>query len=150
MTSPSQLALAAQTVRDACLCLHVQRAARLLGRQYDEALRDVELTNEQFSLLVALAQPEPPSMSELAAALGMDRTTLTASLKPLERRGLVDTVSSELDRRVRLVSLTQPGHRLLQAALPAWRKLQSRISRELPAGISNEELLSGLRALSFQ
>src|SRR6266568_4735558 len=73
-------------VRDTCLCLHVQRAARALARQFDEALRPFGLTHGQFSLLMSLNRPQPPSMSSVAALLAMDRTTLTANLKPLERR----------------------------------------------------------------
>src|SRR5215475_7422678 len=76
-------------VRDACLCLHVQRAARALARRFDEALRPLGLTNGQFSLMMSLNRPEPPSMGSVATLLAMDRTTLTAALKPLERRRLV-------------------------------------------------------------
>ena len=76
-------------VKDCCLCLHVQRAARTLARRFDEVLRPFELTNGQFSLLMSLNRPEPPPMGPVANLLGMDRTTLTAALKPLERRGLL-------------------------------------------------------------
>ncbi len=76
-------------VRDSCLCLHVQRAARALARRFDEALRPVGLTSGQFSLLMALNRPAPPTIGSVAGLLAMDRTTLTAALKPLERRGLV-------------------------------------------------------------
>ncbi len=72
-------------VRDSCLCLHVQRAARALARRFDEALRPVGLTNGQFSLLMALNRPDAPAMAVVAELLAMDRTTLTAALKPLER-----------------------------------------------------------------
>ena len=85
-----ELPLAAtHQVRDACLCLHVQRAARALARRFDEVLRPLDLTQGQFSLLTSLNRPEPPSIGSVAALLAMDRTTLTANLKPLERRGLV-------------------------------------------------------------
>ncbi len=76
-------------VRDTCLCLHVQRAARALARRFDDALRPLGLTNGQFSLLMSLNRPEPAGMGGVAALLAMDRTTLTAALKPLVRRGLV-------------------------------------------------------------
>src|SRR5882672_12378276 len=76
-------------VRDTCLCLHVQRAARALARRFDEALRPLDLTNGQFSLMMSLNRPEPPGMGPVASLLGMDRTTLTAALKPLQRRGLI-------------------------------------------------------------
>src|SRR5579863_4401756 len=86
-------------VRDNCLCLHVQRAARALARRFDDALRPYGLTNGQFSLLMSLNRPEPPSMGPVASLLAMDRTTLTAALIPLERRGLVSSSPDPKDRR---------------------------------------------------
>src|SRR5271165_6906576 len=93
-------------VRDCCLCLHVQRAARALARRFDDALRPFKLTNGQFSLLMSLNRPEPAGMASVAALLAMDRTTLTAALKPLERRGLVKIAADPRDRRSRLLTLT--------------------------------------------
>src|SRR5580658_9467437 len=86
-------------VRDTCLCLHVQRAARALARRFDDALRPAGLTNGQFSLMMSLNRPDPPSVGSVAALLAMDRTTLTAALKPLERRGLVASAVDLADRR---------------------------------------------------
>src|ERR1700733_2587979 len=96
-------------VRDSCLCLHVQRAARALARRFDEALRPLDLTNGQFSLLMSLNQPKAPAMAAVASLLAMDRTTLTAALKPLERRGLVKVTADRLDRHSRLMRLTANG-----------------------------------------
>src|ERR1700760_1412771 len=93
-------------LRDCCLCLHVQRAARALARRFDDALRPFELTNGQFSLLMSLNRPEPPPMGPVASLLAMDRTTLTAALKPLERRGLVQITPDPTDRRSRILKLT--------------------------------------------
>ena len=73
-------------VRDSCLCLHVQRAARALARRFDEALRPFGLTNGQFSLLMSLNRPVPPPMGPVAFLLAMDRTTLTAALKPSAKK----------------------------------------------------------------
>jgi DNA-binding MarR family transcriptional regulator len=107
-------------VRDTCLCLHVQRAARALGRRFDDALRPIGLTNGQFSLMMSLNRPSPPSMGSVAALLAMDRTTLTAALKPLERRGLVEIIGDPADRRSRLMKLTTAGRALLSNAVPIW------------------------------
>src|SRR5712664_2898103 len=107
-------------VRDACLCLHTQRAARALARRFDEALRPVGLTNGQFSLLMSLNRPQPPAMGPVASLLAMDRTTLTAALKPLERRGLVEISPDPADRRGRLLKLTPAGLELLAGAVPIW------------------------------
>src|SRR3984957_20005559 len=100
-------------VRDCCLCLHVQRAARVLARRFDEVLRPFDVTNGQFSLLMSLNRPQPPPMAAVASLLAMDRTTLTAALKPLERRGLVAVAADPGDRRSRLMALTSQRLTLL-------------------------------------
>src|SRR5271163_3021779 len=108
-------------VRDCCLCLHVQRAARTLARRFDEVLRPLGLTNGQFSLMMSLNRPEPPGMAAVASLLAMDRTTLTAALKPLQRRGLVKITADAVDRRARQMTLTPKGRRLLVQAVPIWQ-----------------------------
>jgi DNA-binding MarR family transcriptional regulator len=134
-------------VRDCCLCLHVQRAARALARRFDEALRPLDLTNGQFSLLMSLNRPKPPAMAAVASLLAMDRTTLTAALKPLERRGLVKVTPDRLDRRSRLMKLTANGRRLLARAVPIWERTHREVEALLVDG-NPEGLRDNLRALS--
>jgi DNA-binding MarR family transcriptional regulator len=119
-------------VRDTCLCLHTQRAARRLARRFDEALRPFGLTNGQFSLLMSLNRPAPARMGALAALLAMDRTTLTAALKPLERRGLVRVEPDPADRRGRRLSLTPEGLEVLARAVPVWTRVHAEIEAALP------------------
>jgi DNA-binding MarR family transcriptional regulator len=133
-------------VRDCCLCLHVQRAARALARRFDEVLRPFGLTNGQFSLLMSLNRPEPPPMGPVASLLAMDRTTLTAALKPLERRGLVEISPDPADRRSRILKLTREGRKLLARALPAWQKTHDEVERLMPGG-APDELRKNLNAL---
>jgi len=118
-------------VRDTCLCLHTQRAARALGRRFDDALRPVGLTNGQFSLLMSLNRPQPPAMGPVAKLLAMDRTTLTAALKPLERQGLVTIGVDPRDRRSRLLILTDQGRETLAAAVPLWRETHAAVEAGL-------------------
>ena len=134
-------------IRDTCLCLHVQRAARAVTRRYDDALRPVQLTNGQFSLLMSLHRAEAPSISSVAALLAMDRTTLTANLKPLERRGFVKVAVDAADRRSRLMSLTPAGRTLLAAALPLWKRAQT-MNERLVSPSSCDRLRADLGALS--
>lgn len=137
---------ATHAVRDTCICLHVQRAARALARRFDEALRPLGLTNGQFSLLAALNRAEPARLGQVAELLAMDRTTLTAALKPLERRGLVAVTVDEVDRRGRRLALAPAGHDLLRAALPVWRREHARIERAAGARDSGlGRLRAGLR-----
>jgi DNA-binding MarR family transcriptional regulator len=119
-------------VRDACLCLHLQRAARALARRFDEAFRPLGLTSGQYSLMMSLNRPEPPSIGSVASLLAMDRTTLTAALKPLQRRGLVTVMIDADDRRSRRLKLTGAGRALLARAVPVWRRTHAEIERVLP------------------
>jgi DNA-binding MarR family transcriptional regulator len=134
-------------VRDHCLCLHVQRAARSLARLFDEALRPVDLTNQQFSLLMSLNRPEPPPLGPVANLLGMDRTTLTAALKPLERRGLVVVTAGEKDRRSRLLAITPEGIALLARAMPIWQRTHDEVDARL-TDIEPVQLRQALQAVS--
>ena len=130
-----------------CLCFAAQRAARALARRFDEALSPIGLTSGQFSLLTSLNQPEAPSMGSIAALLVMDRTTLTANLKPLEQRGWVAIAVDPADRRVRRLILTAAGRRVLQSALPIWQDVHGEIDRLMPAS-DGRTLRRGLRALA--
>jgi DNA-binding MarR family transcriptional regulator len=134
-------------VRDACLCLHLQRAARAVARRFDAAFRPFELTSGQFSLLMSLNRPQPPTIGSVAALLAMDRTTLTANLKPLERRGLLRVAVDPADKRSRRLSLTPAGRALLASAVPVWRDTHAAIDRLLPRP-DPEDLRRDLRALS--
>jgi DNA-binding MarR family transcriptional regulator len=135
-------------VRDNCLCLHIQRAARVLARFFDDALRDVDLTNGQFSLLMSLNRPEPPSIGSVASLLATDRTTLTAALKPLERRGLIKVFVRTDDKRRRLLNLTSNGRQLLTRAVPLWRDAHAKAQAML--GGSKADILRGnLEALAI-
>src|SRR5690606_9953874 len=118
-------------VRDHCLCLAAQRAARALARRFDEALRPAGITSGQFSLLMSLNRPEPPPIGAVASLLAMDRTTLTANLKPLERRGLIALVADDKDRRSRRIRLTDAGLATLAAALPIWKSTHAAIDDQV-------------------
>jgi DNA-binding MarR family transcriptional regulator len=133
-------------VRDTCLCLHLQRAARAVARRFDTALRPLGLTSGQYSLLMSLNRPKAANISDVSALLAMDRTTLTANLKPLERRGLVTISVDEADKRGRRLTLTPPGHTLLLAAVPVWEKEHAAIEGLLE-DLGPDRLRADLRAL---
>lgn len=133
-------------VRDMCLCLHTQRAARALARHFDEAFRPLGLTNGQFSLMMSLNRPSPPGMGEVANLLAMDRTTLTAALKPLERRGLVDARPNPDDKRSRILILTRDGQRLLSRAVPIWKQTHEAVEWSIPEP-GSDRLRTALTAL---
>lgn len=117
-------ALAIETVhliRDTCLCLATQRAARRLARRFDRLFAPLGITNGQFSMMVALSGQWNPRLGELAQFLAMDQTTMTAAVKTLEKRGLVQLLADEGDARVRRPVLTPEGRTVVAEAVPLWR-----------------------------
>jgi DNA-binding MarR family transcriptional regulator len=132
-------------IRDHCLCLHVQRAARVLARRFDDALRPLNLTNGQFSLMMSLNRPQPASIGSVARLLAMDRTTLTAAVKSLARRRLVKVATGAEDRRSRLLTLSVSGRSLLASAVPIWERVHVELEKRLAGG---NGLRAKLRALS--
>ena len=132
-------------VRNTCLCLHAQRAARALARLFDDALKPHGLTNGQFSLMMSLNRPVPAGIANVASLLAMDRTTLTAALKPLERRGLLTISCDDKDKRRKMLRLTPAGQALLAAALPVWQETHATLDERLP---DIERLRADLRAVS--
>jgi len=132
-------------VRDHCLCLHTQRAARTLSRRFDEAFRPLGLTSGQFSLLMSLNRPEPPTIGQVAEVLAMDRSTVTANLKPLERMGAVTVAVDAKDRRGRRAALTDAGQALLARATPIWIEEHAAVETELNG--EADALRKGLRGV---
>lgn len=125
----------------------MQRASRALARRFDDALRPFGLTNGQFSLLMSMNRPEPPPMGPVASLLAMDRTTLTAALKPLARRGLVRVTRDPSDRRSRLLRLTEEGRQLLAHAVPIWQSTHNQMEREAPE-VNFDSLRKALRHIA--
>lgn len=136
-------------VRDSCLCLHVRRAARTIARRFDDAFRPLDLTSGQYSLLMSLNRPSAPHMKDVASLLAMDRTTLTANLKPLERRGLVEILPDPKDKRGRLLTLTKDGRALLARAFPIWQETQKQLENQV-ADTDPKQLLAALINLSSE
>lgn len=116
-----------------CFSFALRRAARAVSRQYDEALAPVELNNGQFSMLALLSELGPLRIQKIAATLAMDRTTVTAALKPLQRRKLVRVDVARDDTRARDAVLTPAGKALLREAIPLWRVQQERLKKTLSA-----------------
>ena len=144
MSNPAAYA-ATIHIRDHCLCLHAQRAARTLSRRFDEAFRPFGITSGQFSLMNGLNRPEPPTIGAVASLLAMDRSTVTANLKPLERAGLVTVSTDPRDRRGRRASLTDAGRAVLERATQVWIAEHARVEAEIGDG---DALRASLRAVA--
>lgn len=108
-----------------CACLALRRATRALTQHYERSFRGTGLRGTQFSLLALLAQTGPLPLTKMASMLGLERTTLTRNLRPLESRGLVRAQPIDSDQRVRQIELTPAGRAAAKKSLPAWRRAQS-------------------------
>ena len=119
----------AQDAAITCACHKARIAARAVTRAYDEALRPVGLRSTQFTVLVAASVASGIPLNQLAAILGLERTTLTRSLNAIEKEGLIRVES--VDGRTRKVVLTQRGKDRLDVALPLWSQAQQNLRRRL-------------------
>lgn len=121
-------------IANTCMCLAVRKAARVIARDYDAALRPIGLTSGQFSILAFISASRPVGVSHLAEELGMDRTTLTAALKPLERDGWISSTVDPKDARGKHYLLTLQGRGKLNTAYPIWVNIQHRVETRLGKG----------------
>lgn len=133
-------------MRSTCFCTSVRRIDRVLTRIYDEAIRPSGLVTTQYSLLSTLASaPADITLTDLATAIDLDRSTLSRNLNSLERQGFVRLASAE-DRRARRVTITPAGCAKLEEARPLWRSAQDRVARE--SGTRDRRLEEILRELA--
>lgn len=113
-----------------CYCASLRQAARAISQKYDAALRDTGLTNTQFTLLSTISQMPRPRVNDLAEALSMDQTSLSRTLRTMERDGLIAEVSGEDKRESRWI-LAPQGQQSLKRALPVWRSAQKSVEKLL-------------------
>ena len=124
----------------ACACSQLRRTARVASAVYDRFLAPVGLTVTQYAILVNIGRADQIRRTDLAHVLGMERTTLTRNLRPLERKKLIKTVAGE-DRRERLIQLSTTGLKRLAESHPLWEDAQRYVIGEL-----GEQGLAQLRA----
>ena len=113
-----------------CACANIRRVDRAITQVFDEVLAPSHLHTTQFTLLAAIAEIGQATMQQLAEMLVMERTSLTRALEPLTRQGLV-YIERGVDRRTRVVQLTQAGEEALEKAFPSWQKAQNRVRNTL-------------------
>jgi DNA-binding MarR family transcriptional regulator len=113
-----------------CTCLNIRRASNALTEVYDQYLAACAISISQYSILRHIYFLAPVSVSDLSAALRLDRTTLVRNLRPLEEKEWVEDISDEGTRN-RQLQLTAQGKALYRCADEAWEKAQSDISAYL-------------------
>jgi DNA-binding MarR family transcriptional regulator len=129
---PATADLATHGPSGSCVCFHLRRTARAVTQAYERALAPTGLVPTQFSLLTVLHRFGPVPLSVLAERMGMDRTTLTRNLKPLERDGFVTAQAGNgTDRRVRLIQITAAGERIWKKGEPLWAAVHSHMLQGL-------------------
>jgi len=119
------------SLNNGCVAFNLRRASRIVTRRYEDALRPLNLTSVQFTTLVALSDYPAIPLSAMAEAFGMSNSTLTRNLKHMEVKDLIQIVIKVEDARVKLVSITTKGRRLLKKALPLWQQAQNQTLKDL-------------------
>jgi DNA-binding MarR family transcriptional regulator len=140
MAEFSQLA---RTMAVECPALRVRQASRVLAKLFDDELAPFGLLSSQLPVIAtaALFGDSGAPMHKLAQALLMDRTTLTRSIRPLERAGLLRVARSPEDARTKIVVITRSGDRMIESIFPVWKRVLKQITKSLGA-----EMLTDLHA----
>ena len=114
----------AELADDPCSCFYLRRAARLVTRQYAETMKSTGLKSGQFSILASLSLKSTQSITELAERMGLERSSLSRTLCPLEKDGLIN-ITEEQEKGRRFVEITKQGRATYKKALPLWNEAQS-------------------------
>jgi DNA-binding MarR family transcriptional regulator len=128
---------------ESCTAFNLKRASRTIGRIYDAMLAPLGIRSTQFNLMVAVSLMGQAPLIKLADELGLDRTTLTRNLVPLEQKGWIESVAGG-DRRVRLLQLTDSGRKVLAQGIPMWEKVQADVVEALGKK-QWKDLIAGLK-----
>jgi DNA-binding MarR family transcriptional regulator len=126
----------------ACNSLALRQAARHVTQFYDQFLAPSGLRSTQYSILARLQRRGPMTINALAAALVMDRTTLSRNILPLQRDGLIAVGAGKADRRSKALSLTAAGIARWRSGLKGWQQAQSRF--EAAFGVKRAKELRAL------
>ncbi len=135
-------------IQGKCVCYNIRKAARLVTQLYDATLEPSGLLGTQFVLLATIGRIGAANVTRLGQKMGMDRTTVTRNLRPLERQGFIE-MDAGLDRRTHIVRLTEQGRQAIQAALPFWQQAQADVISRFGQDRTTA-LLTELQALEAQ
>lgn len=108
-----------------CASLNFRRTSRIVTRMYDIAMQESGVRSTQFAILVGIAKLQPVALGNLAKVLMLDSSTLTRSLRLLEKEGMIE-ISTRAAMRQRFLKLTHAGQKALQRSLPLWRAVHAR------------------------
>jgi DNA-binding MarR family transcriptional regulator len=116
---------------------------------YDDALAPAGLTAAQFSLIRVISRINKPTISDIAEATGLDRSTLGRNLRVLERTGFVKLGPGK-DERTRIVEISDDGQQRMDIAIPLWEAVQEKVSTQIDAKTRDQalELLGALEKLA--
>lgn len=119
-------ATASQRIASECICLHLRLLDRVVSGIYDEALRPHGLELSQLGLLVAIdLLRERATGARVAAAVQVEKSSLSRELQRLQDRGLIRRAPSNAERALR-IELTARGRGVIAAAVPGWEAAQAK------------------------
>ena len=133
-----------------CIAAAMRAASRRLTLLYDEVMAPSGLRLTQFGILAELERraSEPPTVSELAEILVIERSALGQTLRTLEKAGLVTLDRDRQDGRRRPVRLTKAGEKAVVRGLPYWKKAHAQFSQFFGSPAALAELRSTLRGIA--
>jgi len=124
----------------------LHRAYQAVGQLFTNGMVTSDLTPRQLAVLVAVAENEGLSQTDLVERTGIDRSTLADVAKRLKGKGLLQRRRTKEDARAYAVKLTEEGQRLLRTAEPLAKRIDERVLDALPAK-RRAEFMSALASI---
>ena len=125
----------------------LRRAWQYAGDLYAKEVGDVGLTHRQFTVLLAVAQNEGASQTDLVGLTGIDRSTLADLVGRLIKRGMLQRKRTKEDARANSIKLTAAGKRALKTVQPGAVSADRKLMRVLPTE-RRKEFLAALTQIS--
>lgn len=111
---------------------HIRRLQQIAVAIFLQETEATGITPVQYAALQTVANAPGIDQRTLARTIGFDTSTIAGVIDRLEARGLMQRNASPADRRVRLLTLTDEGRRLLAEVLPGMQRAQARMLAPLP------------------
>jgi DNA-binding MarR family transcriptional regulator len=147
MKQPSEPDVTDYMAAAGCFCLASRQAARKITRLYDGVMQKSGMRSTQFTILSQLMLRGELPIGKLASLLGMERTTLTRNLTPLEQRKWISIKSGD-DPRARMLGITASGRTAVRRGFPFWARAQAEVGKLL--GADGQSALKVLAACSLE
>ena len=116
----------------------IKRSSLIFDKYVNQLLAPYQLTSSQFRILMILYKVPACSVRQIdiEEAFSMTNPTVTGLINKMEKKGLVERVINPMDKRSRLLALTEYA----ESKRVEFTALADSLEKEMTAGLSEAEI----------